>query len=276
MRSVVNISTQTTTEYYDLQRQFIGVGVTIHDLKEIRMTQAKSQQLQNTHAQTRWSHLGLVLAASLVVAGCATGTKALDPKLESGFLDGYNRLQPIESGEQGVSIYRYKNPNVDFSKYNAVIIEPVVIYQTTDADTAAGGLNEQTLYQVRQQITNNIRADVAKRAKVVTKPGPGVANISIAITGAKTLSDGFRPTDLIPVRAVLNVASKATGLDSKNAVLVVEVKVNDSQSGELIGQALYTVAGESFRLETSSVQAFEKLADKWVKTALRVATDHRP
>lgn len=243
------------------------------------MKLATPKQLQQEQTQTRWSswsRLGLVIAASLVVAGCATGTKTLDPQLESGYLDGYSRLQPIESGEEGVSIYRYKNPNVDFSKYDAVIIEPVVIYQTADADAAADGLSEQTLYQVRQQITDSIRTAVAKQAKVVTQPGPDVANVSIAITGAQTLSDGFKPTDLIPVRAVLNVASKATGLDSKNALLVVEAKVNDSQSGELIGQALYTVSGESFRMESSSVEAFEKLADKWVKTALRVAAGRQP
>lgn len=236
------------------------------------MKLANSQQPQLT--QTRWARLGLVVAASLVVVGCATGTKNLDPQLQSGYLDDYNRLQPIESGHEGVSIYRYKNPDVDFSRYNAVIIEPVVIYQTADA--AADGLSEQNLYKVRQRITDSIRADVAKRAKVVTEPGPGVADVRIAITGAKTSGDGFRPTDLIPVKAVLNLASKATGLDSKNAMLVVEAKVNDSQSGELIGQAMYTVSGESFRLASSSVEAFEKLADKWVKTALHLAAGRQP
>jgi len=226
---------------------------------------------KQNNRRSRLSKLGLLVAASLVVAGCATGTKTLDPQLESGYLDGYNRLQPVESPEEGVSIYRYKNPNVNMSQYNAVIIEPVVIYQTADADAAGNGLTPEALFKVRQQITQNIRADVAKRAKVVTEPGPGVANVSIAITGAQTLTDGFKPTDLIPVRAVLNVASKATGLDEKNAMLVIEAKVNDSQSGELIGQALYTVSGESFRMEASSVEAFEKLADKWIKTALTMA-----
>jgi len=227
--------------------------------------------VQQDNRHSRLSKLGLLIAASLVVAGCATGTKSLDPQLESGYLDGYNRLQPVESPEEGVSVYRYKNPNVNMSQYNAVIIEPVVIYQTADADAAGNGLTPEVLFKVRQQITQNIRADVAKRAKVVTEPGPGVANVSIAITGAQTLTDGFKPTDLIPVRAVLTVASKATGLDEKNAMLVIEAKVNDSQSGELIGQALYTVSGESFRMETSSVEAFEKLANKWVKTALSMA-----
>lgn len=220
--------------------------------------------------------LGLLVGASLVLVGCASAPKSLNPQLESGYLQGYSRLEPVASPEEGVEIYGYRNPKVDISKYNAVIIDPVVIYQTATADAAGNGLSEETLYGVRQQITQNIRKDVAKRTKVVDKPGPGVAHVSIAITGAQTLSDGFRPTDLIPVRAVLNVASKATGLDEKNAMLVVEAKVNDSQSGELIGEALYTVSGASFRMQAGSVEAFEELADKWVQTALRVAAGRQP
>ncbi len=229
-----------------------------------------------SRSHSRLKLIGVALAASLILAGCATSQKSLNPQLESGYLKGYSRLAPIESPEQGVEIYGYRNPKIDISKYDAVIIDPVVIYQTATADAAGNGLTEETLYKVRQQITEKIRQDVAKHVKVVDKPGPGVAHLSIAITGAQTLSDGFKPTDLIPVRAVLNVASKATGLDDKNAMLVVEAKVNDSQSGELIGEALYTVSGESFRLQASSVEAFEKLADKWVQTAIRVAAGRQP
>jgi len=226
--------------------------------------------------RSRAMKLCLVAGAAFILAGCATTQQTLSPQLESGYLQSYGRLQPMASPEDGVEIYRYQNPKVDISKYDAVIINPVVIYQTATADAAGNGLSEETLYKVRQQITQNIRKDVAKRVKVVDKPGAGVARVSVAITGAQTLGDDFRPTDLIPVRAVLNVASKAAGLDSKNAMLVVEAKVNDSQSGELIGEALYTVSGESFRFQTGSVEAFQALADKWVKIALSVVADRQP
>ncbi len=233
-----------------------------------------NQETSRSHSRLRV--IGVALAASLILAGCVTSQKSLNPQLESGYLQGYGRLTLVESPEDGVEIYGCRNPKIDISKYDAVIIDPVVVYQTATADAAGNGLTEETFYKVRQQITQTIRQDVAKRVKVVDKPGPGVAYLSIAITGAQTLSDGFKPTDLIPFRAVLNIASKATGLDDKNAMLVVEAKVNDSQSGELIGEALYTVSGESFRLQASSVEAFEKLADKWVQTAIRVAAGRQP
>ena len=219
-----------------------------------------------------------VSAISLALVGCGGGSKTLDPQLQSGYLGSgqYARLQPIESPDDGVKIYRYKNPKVDFSKYKAVIIDPVVIYQSATADADGKGISEQTIYQVKQDITNTLRQDVSKRAKLVNKPGPGVATISIAITGARAMGEGFKPTDLIPVRAVLAVASNATGLNEKDAMLVVEAKANDSQTGELLGEALYTVSGETFRLESNSVEAFRNLAQKWVQTALRVAVGRQP
>jgi hypothetical protein len=73
----------------------------------------------------------------------------------------------------------------------------------------------------------------------------------------------------------MKVASEAAGVDSKNAMIVVEAKVQDSVSGQLLGEAVYTVAGESFRLQSSSVEAFQALAAKWVKTALREAVEEK-
>jgi hypothetical protein len=238
--------------------------------------QAQQTSKRSTRRSSALIFAGVAISAVLV--GCASQKTGLDPKLESGYLGGsaYGRLQPVDSPDEGVKIYRYKNPNADFAKYKSVIIDPVVIYQTATADAAGNGISEQTIYQVRQEITNSLKESVAKRAKVVDKAGAGVARISIAITGAQTLSDGFRPTDLIPVRAVLNVASKAAGINEKNAMLVVEAKVVDSQTGGLLGEAVYTVSGEQFRLESNSVEAFRNLAQKWVQTALRVAAGNRP
>lgn len=238
----------------------------------------QAQQNGKRNGNRLWAAILTGVTMSAVLAGCAGQKAGLDPKLESGYLGGaaYGRLQPVESPDEGVKIYRYKNPNADIAKYKSVIIDPVVIYQTATADAAGNGISEQAIYQVRQEITNSLKESVSRRAKVVNQPGPGVARISIAITGAQTLGDGFRPTDLIPVRAVLNVASKAAGVDQKNAMLVVEAKVVDSQTGGLLGEAVYTVSGEQFRLESSSVEAFRSLAQKWVQTALRVAAGNRP
>jgi hypothetical protein len=242
----------------------------------IRRTTLKFESKSN--GKRLLTRMTAAVALSVVLVGCASTSKTIDPAFESGYLGSaaYSRLQPISSPDDGVQIYGYKNPTVNIDKYKAVIIDPVVVYQTATQDAQGKGISEQTIYQVKQAITESLKADVAKHVKVVTKSGADVARVSIAITGAQALGDGFKPTDLIPVRAVLGLASNAAGVNSKNAVLVVEAKVNDSQSGKLLGEALYVVSGETFRLESSSVEAFQKLAEKWVQTAVRVAAGRQP
>ena len=76
---------------------------------------------------------------------------------------------------------------------------------------------------------------------------------------------------MIPVSAVLYAAQKATGLDSKTPMLVVEAKMRDSVTGKILGEGVYTMAGETFRTESSTPEAFQKLAIDWVTTAVRVS-----
>lgn len=220
----------------------------------------------------RWA---LIVLSATVLAACG-GQAGLSQDQQSGFLGGgYDRLQPVPSAEQGVNIYRYKSPSFDLSKYKGVMIDPVVIYHTASPDAASKGITDETIYKIRREIDATLSRDANKRFNVVNKPGTGIARVSIAITGAEALGDGFKPRNLVPVSAVLRVASEAAGVASKNAMIVVEAKVQDSLSGVILGEAVYTVAGENFRFQSGSVQAFEALAVKWVQTALREAAGQR-
>ena len=47
--------------------------------------------------------------------------------------------------------------------------------------------------------------------------------------------------------------------------------MRDSVSGKILGEGVYVMSGETFRMESSSTEAFQKLAINWVTTAVRVA-----
>lgn len=226
----------------------------------------------------RMAYFGSLLTVSVTLAACAGGGSQGVPKeSQSGYLgtSEYARLQEVPSPEDGVKIYRYKNPSFKVSDYKGMMIDPVVIYQTATNTQDGKGISEETIYQVRQDIDAAIKQNAANRFNIVDKPGPGVARVSIAITGAQTMGEGFKPRDLVPVSAILNLASKATGVDSKKPFLVVEAKLQDSVTGKILGESVYTVEGETFRLESSSAEAFKELAVKWVRTALQVAAGER-
>ncbi len=132
------------------------------------------------------------------------------------------------------------------------MIDPVMLYQTALRNEGNKGISEETIYQTRLIIDENIKSKAAHRFNVVDKPGLGVARISIAITGAEVEGEGFKPRNLVPISAVLTVAQKATGLDSKTAVLVVEAKLRDSVTGKLLGEGVYTMSSDTFRMESGT------------------------
>ena len=58
--------------------------------------------------------------------------------------------------------------------------------------------------------------------------------------------------------------------------MLVESKITDSQSKELIGEGLATVQGESFRTGAGSVESFVAMAQKVVRAALETAANPSP
>lgn len=220
---------------------------------------------------TRMRTFALSGAAALALVACGGG--GLTDSQKSGFLTSteYNRLQKIDSPAPGVEVYRYISPGFNRSDWKGLMIDPVVLFQTALKNEGKKGLTEETIYQTRVLIDNELRAKVASRFNVVDKAGPGIARLSVAITGAQIEGDGFKPWNVIPVSAVLFAAQKATGVDSKTPSLVVEAKMRDSVTGKILGEGVYVMSGDTFRMESSSPEAFQKLAINWVTTAVRVA-----
>ena len=110
------------------------------------------------------------------------------------------------------------------------------------------------------------------KSPVVHLPGPGVLRFSIAITGMELEGEGFRPRNILPVSAVLFAAKKITHLDAKRLILVVEAKVRDSVSGEIMGEGVYTITGEKFRHASDTGEVLSDLAVEWAATAVRLAS----
>lgn len=214
----------------------------------------------------------IVASATALLAAC--GGAGLSDADRSGFLTSaeYNRLQNVGSPAPGVNVYRYVSPDFNRSDWKGLMIDPVMLYQTALKGDGKKGLTDETIYQTRLIIDRELREKAAHRFHVVDKTGPNIARLSVAITGAEVEGQGFKPWNAIPISAVLFAAQKASGLDSKTPMLVVEAKLRDSVTGKVLGEGVYTMAGETFRTESSTPEAFQKLAIDWVTTAVRVAS----
>ena len=219
-------------------------------------------------------NLFVTLSAVALISACSNAPKlATQPMPKSGFLPNYSVLVPTATSEQDVRIWRYRKDGVNPGAYQAVILDPVQLNQNATKEVSLDAINQaKATLQASMVEAVNARGNI----RIVTKPGPGVARVSVGITGAESSSDSLQPWNFTPIGLALNAAAYAGGVNSKTPALVVESKITDSQSNEVLGEGLVIVQGESFRTAGGSVDSFVSMAKKVVRVALETSANPVP
>ena len=208
--------------------------------------------------------LGFVF--SILMVACSTAPKMMsDPMPQSGFLPNYKLLRQVSNPAPDTKMWRYRKEGLSASSYKGIIIDPVYLNQSQTKEISA-----DALAQTKATLQNAIVEAVQKRGglQIVTQAGPGVARVSVAITGAEVSADPIQPWNFTPIGLAAQAASHAGGINSKTPALVVENKITDSQSNEFIGGGVVVVQGESFRTGSGSVDAFQGMAKKAVQAGM--------
>ncbi len=204
---------------------------------------------------------------ALTLSGCGTSMPNPTEKVP-GFLPDYSLLKPVANAPKGSKIYNYKAPGVSRSSYHAVILEPVILYQTATAN----GVTDDQINSARDNIQAGIQNIVAQQMPLTNNAGPGVSRLTVAITGAVVDGQSFKVRNLIPISAAIYLASKTTNLDSKTPSMMVELKFTDSVSGQLLRETVTIINGDSFRMQSSTSGEFTQLAQQWVQDALQYSS----
>lgn len=220
--------------------------------------------------------LGVLITAISVAAllsACSNTPKlASQPMPKSGFLPNYSVLVPMATSESDTRIWRYRKAGVNPGAYTAVILDPIYLNQNATKEITPEAINKaKAALQESMVEAVNARGNI----KIVNQPGPGVARISVGITGAESSTDSLQPWNFTPIGLALNAAAYAGGVNSKTPAMLVESKITDSQSKELLGEGLVTVQGESFRTAGGSADSFVAMAKKVVRVALETSADPR-
>lgn len=149
------------------------------------------------------------------------------PKIgTSGFLSNYDLL--TEDDLANNTMLGYRSPTLEYGKYQALMIDDII---TLFGDKAKGNqvdhekLNELTAF-FKTEIINNFEPDY----KIVNQPGKNVARLQIAIT---EIIPGKVTANIFPMSVALNTA---TGRNKGG--LSIEMRIIDSQTKELLGQAM--------------------------------------
>lgn len=205
----------------------------------------------------------------VVLAACSNTPKlASEPMPRSGFLPNYSLLQPVNISHADTRIWRYRKPEINPASYTAVILDPIYLNQNATKQISPDAISQaQIALQDSMIAAVNARGNI----KIVTSPGPGVARFTVGITGAESSTDSLQPWNFTPIGLAVSAATYAGGVNSKTPALLVESKITDSQSKELLGEGLVTIQGESFRTASGSVDSFIEMAKKVVRVAMEVS-----
>ena len=204
--------------------------------------------------------------AAITLAACSNAPKlATQPMPRSGFLPDYNLLVPMATNDKDTRVWRYRISGVNPGSYSAVILDPIYLNQNATKSVSNDDINKaKAALQSSMVEAVNARGNI----KIVSQPGPGVARISVGITGAESSTDSLQPWNFTPIGLAMNAAAYAGGVNSKTPALLVESKITDSQSKQLLGEGLITVQGESFRTNSGSADSFVAMAKKVVRSAM--------
>jgi len=197
----------------------------------------------------------LVLFALLLSASCAT-----PPPTLSGFLPDDALLARDPSGPS--SRLWWERDGFDWSDYERVLVEPVVVHLAPDAHPLA----PEELRALARVADAAVRAELGPEA-LTDRAGPGVLRVRAAIT------------DAAPVRPLLNALTMLVvflPLDRGGAS--IEVELRDGATGLLVAELAETRRAGPLAVwsSLSALGDAEDALHAWARTLARALARGRP
>jgi len=183
-----------------------------------------------------------MIAAALVVAGCATTQQAELSKQATqrscAFLGSAVCAElraPDASAANGVARLRYVNPRAEWTRYHKVLVAPVTFW--AGDDTQLSPEDQQRLLDYFHQA---LAKQLATRFQLVQQPGPGVMTLQVALADAKGATPVLRTISMIvpQARVLASLKYLATGSYAFVGGATAEAKVLDSVTHQVLAAAV--------------------------------------
>jgi hypothetical protein len=182
--------------------------------------------------------LSLALAFMMLIAGCATmdSSKTTSaPGAQAGFLKGYyDRMTP---GPKDGAKMRWLKPDVDWARYNYVMLDSVVFFFSDDSEYS--GIDPQQLKDLADGFNLQMVNALKEAYPIVTEPGIDVLRLRFAITDLKQshpVLSGI--TTVVPIGLGISILKKgATGSWAGSGAISAEMMMLDSMTNDVIAVA---------------------------------------
>jgi hypothetical protein len=211
--------------------------------------------------------LGVALAATTLMT--VAPVQAADAP-NSGFLPDYTLLQPVKV-EKG-TYKRWMSPDLTHENYHAVLVEPVTYYPNPKPTDQ---VSQETLDQVQDFLTQQLRDVVLAGVEQTQTAGPGVIRMQVAITAVSTGNEPLKVYQLIPIALVFSAAQRATGHATQDVTLSVESMLRDSETGKLLMEAVRQGQGEQLKNASTPVtlDTLKGRIEDWAQSAGQLTSE---
>jgi hypothetical protein len=207
--------------------------------------------------------LSLLLVAGILVGSACAATKQARTVERLGFLkDLYPKM--VEGDEDaGESLLTYKNPRVAQippNTYKKFMLDPVLIFRGPHSKME--GISQEQAQLMADTFYALIYQEVSKDYEMVDKPGANTLRAQVAMTHLEeswpmldVVSSIPAPMNFLAAGSLLKTV--ATGKPAFKGEAVIEAKVTDSQTGEVLRAGVDRRVGKK-RL---SAESFNSWAD---------------
>jgi hypothetical protein len=195
----------------------------------------------------------VVVSMSILLTGSAWAKSDL---ARSGFMENYPAFES-DKDRKGSLVYR--KSGVDLKQYTKIMIDPIEIWISPKSKYK--GIKPDQLKALADSFRESIIDALEPTYPVVSKPGPDVLAIRIAITNVLINKKKRGLLGYTPIGFVASTGMKALGDNMSMEEAVIEAELIDSQSNELLG-ALMDQQSKTAK-KKSSVGAVKKGKTSW-------------
>lgn len=188
----------------------------------------------------------------LMLVGCGS----TQPELKSPII---NNTKVLKKAEKFDSTYYYLNDDVHFKNYKHVDVSQLVISKNVqkifekshNMDEIASYLKKQMNIKLNDVLKNNT--------------GKGNLKLQISIDNVNIAYEDLKIYNYIPVSLVLNAIKRGTGIEDKQMIIVMSLKLTDEKTKENILLAIVTKKVKNVN-EAKDVnkKKLQKTLDDWV------------
>lgn len=211
----------------------------------------------------------LIVVAALFQPYATLHAKEPGAYQHKDFMSDYSKLQP-EGGES--KALKYRDAAVDFAKYDKLMIDRIKVWVKDDAEYK--GIDPAELKELVDYFHQAIVDAVSDKYPVVTKPGPDVLRLRIAITDLVPNKVSASVVSLVVPALWLGEAGAGAAEGEAGSTpfvgeATIELEAMDSQSNQQVAAYIETRIGKKYywtKGVATGVSQYSKAYSTWAYT----------